>query len=197
MRGARGLAGGGAGVIAVYHIVVAVIGVPLIRTPLGIVRQLVLRVLDVAVLGAELLAELRSTGGADLDALAAGDALFLIDVRDVSAAGHVGSIEELGGTQGVADAGRAVADGENLILAVDIGYLVNIALILGTLENLHGLVIGDEPAVFLGLVAVKGSVADRDAPQILDVTRAFAAHALRAAAGADADSKLIILLQPV
>ena len=197
MRGARGLAGGGAGVVAVYHVVVAVIGVPLIRTPLGVVGQLVLGVLDVAVLGAELLAELRSTGRADLDALAAGDALFLIDVRDICAAGHVGRIEKLGGAQRVADAGRAVANGEYLIFAVDIGYLVDIALILGALKYCHSLIIGDELAVLLGLVTVNGGVADSDAPQILNIARAFAAHTLGAAAGADADCELVILLQPV
>ena len=118
-------------------------------------------------------------------------------MRDICAAGHVGRIEKLGGAQRVADAGRAVANGEYLIFAVDIGYLVDIALILGALEDLHGLIIGDEPAVLLGLNAVKCNVADGDAPQILNVARAFAAHALGAAAGADADCEFVILLQPV
>ena len=105
----------------------------------------------------------------------------------------LGVLKKLGGAQRVADAGRAVANGEYLIFAVDIiGYLVDIALILGALEDLHGLIIGDEPAVLLGLNAVKCNVADGDAPQILNVARAFARTPAGAAAGADADCEFVI-----
>ncbi len=137
--------------------------------PVVIVGQRLLGIYDGTVLCAQLLAELCGARGADLDALAAGHALFLIDVRDVGAAGHVGSIEKLGGAQSVADAGCAVADGEYLILAVDIGYLVDIALILGALEYLHDLIIGCGLAVLMRLVTVSCGVTYSDAPIILNI----------------------------
>ena len=162
-----------------------------------VVGQLVLRILDGAVLGAELLAELGRACGTYLDALAAGNAVFLVDMRDVRAAGHVRRVEELGGAQGVADAGRAVADGEYLVLAVDIGYLMDIALILGALEYLHDLLIGRLVTVLAGLDGVLCAVADGDAPEVGEVAAAFTAHGLRAAAGANADCVCIVFLQPV
>ena len=162
-----------------------------------VVGQLVLRILDGAVLGAELLAELGRACGTYLDALAACDAVFLVDMGNVGAAGHIGSVEKLRGAQSVAYAGCAVADGEYLVLAVDIGYLMDIALVLGALEYLHDLLIGRLVTVLAGLDGVLCAVADGDAPEVGEVAAAFTAHGLRAAAGANADCVCIVFLQPV
>ena len=156
-----------------------------------------MRILDGAFLGAELLAEADGAGRAGLNTLAAGDALLGVGLCGVCGSGKVGGIEKLGGTQSVADADCAVADTEDLVLAVDVGYLVNIALVLGLLEDLHCLFIGDVAAV-VGLAAVVGKVADADAPFALDIARAFAADALLLTAGADGNADVsFVLLQPV
>ena len=197
MRGAGGLAGRRAAVIAVYHVVVAVVLIPLFGTPFGVVGQLVLGIFYGAVLCAQLLAELCSASGADLDAFAAGNALFLVDMRYVCAARHVGGVEQLGCAQGVADAGRAVADSEDLVLAVNICDLVDVAFILCALEYLHYFVIGDGLAVLAGLVAVSCAVADSNAPEIFNIAGTLAALGLRTAAGAYADREVIVFFQPV
>ena len=89
MRRAGRLAGRGAGVVAVDLRVFAVVDVPFIRAPGLIVRQLHLRIFDLAVFGAELLAQLGGADRADLHALAAGDAFGLVNVRAVGGGGHV------------------------------------------------------------------------------------------------------------
>ena len=74
---------------------------------------------------------------------------------------------------------------------------MNIALVLGLLEDLHCLFIGDVAAV-VGLAAVVGKVTDADAPFALDIARAFAADALLLTAGADGNADVaFVLLQPV
>ena len=197
MCGAGGLARGGTGVVAVYLVIVAVVGIPLFGTPVGGVGKLLLGILHGAVLGAELLTELRRAGGADLYTLAARHALFLVNMGDISAAGEVGGVIELGGTQGIADAGGTVADGEYLVLTVDVGDLVDIALFLGAAEDVHHLLVCSGIAVLAGLVAVSCTVANGNAPVVGDLAGALAAHALGAAAGADADRIVVVFLQPV
>ena len=198
VSGAGDLAGRGAGRPGLDGaVLVSVILVPVILAPLGVIGQLVARVLDGAFLGAELLAEAYRTGGTCLNALAAGDALFGIGLGGVGGSGEVRGVEELGGAQSVANADSAVADTEDLVLAVDVGYLVDIALVLGLLKDLHGLFIGDVAAV-VGLAAVVGKVADADAPFALDVAGAFAADALLLTAGTDRYADVtLVLLQPV
>ena len=74
---------------------------------------------------------------------------------------------------------------------------MDIALVLGLLEYLHGLFIGDVAAV-VGLAAVVGKVADANAPFALDVAGALAADTLLLAAGADGHADVaLILLEPV
>ena len=192
------LAGCGAGLVAVFLIVLLVVLIPHVRAPVIVVRQGLLGILDRAGLGAKLLAELYCAGGAYLNALAAGDALFGIDMGTVSGCGHIGGIEQLRGAQSVADAGCAVADGEDLVLAVDVGYLVDIALFLGALEHFHDLLIGSIVDAFLaGLIAVLCGVADSDTPMLGQVAGATVITALAVTAGANADLIVIVLLQPV
>ena len=178
-------------------VLVAVILVPVILAPLGIVRQLVVRILDGAFLGAELLAEADSAGRAGLDALAAGHALLGVALGHVSGGGQVRRVEQLTGAQRVADADGTIADAEDLVLTVDVRDLVDIAAVLGLLENLHGLLIGDVAAV-VRLTAVVGEVTDADAPLAFHVAGALAADALLLAAGAHGHADVtLVLLQPV
>ena len=198
MRRAGGLAGRRAGRPGLdAAVLVAVILVPVILAPLGVVRQLVVRILDGAFLRAELLTQADSAGRAGLDALAAGNALLGVTLSHISGGGQIRRIEQLRGAQRIADADSTIADAEDLVLAVDVRDLVDIAAILGLLEDLHGLFIGDVAAV-VRLTAVVGEVTNADAPLAFHIAGALAADALLLAAGAHghADAALV-LLQPV
>ena len=165
--------------------------------PVIVVRQRLLRIRNRAGLGAQLLTKLGGAGRADLGALAAGDALVGIDVGAVSRGGHIGRVEQLARSQREAGAERAVADGEDLVLAVDVRDLVDIAVILGALEDLHRLFIGNVAAL-AGLAAVVGKLADGNAHLILQLAAALPLKAHDVAAGAVANADVpLILLQPV
>ena len=193
----RGLAGGGTALMAVFLVGVLVVDVPHMLAPVVIVGQRLLGILDGAVLGAQLLAELGGACRTYLYALAAGDALFLVDMCAVCGGGHIGSIKKLRGAQGKAGAQSAVADGEDLILAVDIGYLVDIAVFLGALEDAHRLFIGDVAAL-AGLGAVSCEGTDCYAALLLQLAAALAHEAHRVSAGAVADAELtLVLLEPM
>ena len=194
--GAGGLAGRRARVVAVYLRVLAVVHVPVIRRPLCRVGQLGEGILYLALPGAELLSELRRADGADLDALSAGDAFFLLNVGSVGAAGHIRGIVKLARSQGVADAGGAVAYRDDLLLAVDIRDLVNEAVALGALEYLHNLVVA-YVAAHIAVDAVFRHIADADAEFAVYLAGALAAHCLLLAAGALADGVFIVFLEPV
>ena len=198
VRRAGGLAGRRAGRPRLDAAVfIAVILVPVILAPLGVVRQLVVRILDGAFLGAELLAEADSAGRAGLDALAAGHALLGVALGHVGGGGQVRRVKQLAGAQRVADTDGAVADTEDLVLTVDVRDLVDIAAILGLLEDLHRLFIGDVVAV-VRLAAVIGKVADADAPLAFHVAGALTADALLLAAGAHGHTDVaLVLLQPM
>jgi len=198
VRGAGHLAGGGAGGPGLdAAVVVSVIFVPVALAPFGVVWQLVMGILDGSLFRAELLTQTHGAGGAGLNALAAGHALGRVALGDVGGAGEVGSIEKLAGAQSVAHAHGAVADAEDLVFAVDVGYLMDIAAILGLLENLHGLLICNVVAV-VGLAAVIRKVAHADAPLGLHIAGALAADALLLAAGANGHADMaLVLLQPV
>ena len=178
-------------------VLIAVILVPVILAPLGVVRQLMVRILDGAFLGAQLLTEADSAGRAGLDALAAGNALLRVALGNISGSRQVRRIEQLRGAQRIADADSTVADAEDLVLAVDIRDLVDIAAVLGLLEDLHGLFISDVAAV-VRLAAVVSEVADADAPLAFHVAGALTADALLLAAGAHGHADVtLVLLQPV
>ena len=198
MRRAGGFAGCRAGRPGLdAAVLVAVILIPVILAPLGVVRQLVARILDGAFLGAELLTEADSAGRAGLDALAAGHALLGVALGHVSRGGQVRRVEQLRGAQRIADADGTVADAEDLVFAVDIRDLVDIAAILCLLEDLHRLFIGDVMAM-VRLAAVVGKITDADAPLAFHVAGALSADALLLAAGAHAHADMpLILLQPM
>ena len=197
VRRAGCLTGSGAALVAVFLVVVFIVHIPHVLTPVVIIGQRLLGIHNGTVLGAELLAELCGACRTYLNALAAGNALFLIDVRAVCGGGHVGGIEKLGGAQGKAGAERTVADGEDLVLAVDVGYLVDIAVFLGALEDSQRLFVGDIAAL-AGLDAVSCEGADGDAQLILHLAAALAHKAHCVAAGAVADAELtLVLLEPV
>ena len=197
VRRAGGLAGGGAGLVALLLVVVLIVRAPHMLAPVVVVRQRLLRIDHGAGLGAQLLAELGGAGRADLGALAAGDALVGIDVGAVSGGGHIGRVEQLARSQREAGAERAVADGEDLVLAVDVRDLVDIAVVLGALEDLHRLIIGDLAAL-AGLETVVTKLTDGDAHLILQLTAALPLNAHGIAAGAIADAEVILILfQPV
>ena len=197
VRRAGGLARGGAGLVALLLVVVLIVRAPHVLAPVVVVRQRLLRIRHRAGLGAQLLAELGSAGRADLGALAAGDALFGVDMGAVSGGGHVRRVEQLARSQREAGAERAVADGKDLVLAVDVRDLVDIAVVLGALEDLHRLIIGDLAAL-AGLETVVTKLTDGDAHLILQLAAALALNAHGIAAGAVADAELILILfQPV
>ena len=176
---------------------VLVVPVPLVLAPDGIVRQLALGILDLAVAGAQLLAKAHRACGAYLDALAAGHAVFGVHLRGIRGPGHIRRVEKLGRAQGVADADGAVAQAEDLVFTVDVRDLVDVAALLRLLQDLHGLFVGDVMA-HPGLAAVVGKVADADAPVRFDIAGTLSADALLLAAGADAHADMpLILLEPV
>ena len=198
MGRAGGLAGRGAGLPAVDLVVVPVIGIPAVLAPGQIVREVVELVFHLCAVGlAELLTELCGTGGADLHALAAGHALVLVHVGAVGRAGHVRRVEKLRRAQTVAGAGRAVADADDAVRAVQICDLVDVALALGPLDDLHRLFARDVVGVLARGDQELGDVAHADAHLALDIAHALAADALGLAAGADHGAEGVVLLQPV
>ena len=183
--------------MAVLAVVENVVGIPLVLAPLQAFGQFLLRILHFAVLGAEFLAELDGAGRADFHALAAGNAVLFVDMGPVGGGGEVRGVEVLAGTQREADADIAVADAEYLVLTIDVGDLVNVTVLFGTLQDLQRLFLGDGTA-FAGLDQVVGEIADADAAVVLDLAGTDAVKPAGVAAGAVADGDLsVILVQPV
>ena len=197
VRGAGRLAGGRAGVITVDAVLVAVVDGPLVGAPLHGVGQLLLRVGDGAVLRAELLAQLDRARGAVLHTAPAGHAVLRLDTCYVGRAAHVRRVEQLACAQRIADVDVAVADGKNLVLAVDVRDLVHKAVVLGLLQNLHDLIVGHVMAL-VGLDEVVGHVAHADAP-VVGVVAAALAHggAGHTAAARTGGILAVVLFQPV
>ena len=159
VRGAGGLAGGRARVVAVRARVVAVVRVPFLLRPRRLVGQLLLGIAYLALGGAQLLAELDRAGRAHLNALAAGDAVSLVHMRHVCRAGEVRRVEKLAGAQRKAASHAAVAYAEDMLRPVKVRDLVHAAHLLGLVDYLHGLVIGDVAAA-ARLHAVARHIAD-------------------------------------
>ena len=197
VRRAGGLAGRRAGVVAVDPVLVSVVLGPLVRAPLGRIRQFLLGIGLRTVLGAQLLAQLHRAGGAVFHAAAAGDAVLRVHLGHVGAPGHVGRIEQLRRAERVADLDVAVADGEDLPFAVDVRHLVHEAVVLRLLEDGDRLVVGDEVAA-AGLGQVFGHVAHADAPVAVVVGAALVQLLPAVSAGADAHGEVpLIPLEPV
>ena len=200
MRGAGRLAGSGAGLVRLDTVIVAVVGRPLGVVPLGGIGQLLARILgrlSAGLFAAELLAELGGTGRAHLNAATAGHALVLLDLGDIGRARQVGRVEQLRGAQGIAHVDVAVADGEDLVLAIDIGDLVHKAVVLGLAQDVVNFVAGHVMAT-IGLDHVVGHIAHGDAPIGRVVGAALAHHATARAAAAGAGSILtLVFVEPV
>ena len=116
---------------------------------------------------------------------------------DVGGAREVGRVEQLRGTKRIADVHVAVADGEDLVLAVDVGDLVDEAVVLRALEDVEGLLARDVVAA-VRLDDVVRHVANGDAP-VVEVIAAALAHALatHAAAAGAGGVFAIVLVEPV
>ena len=151
-----------------------------------------------AVLGAELLTQLHGACGADLYALATCHAVALLHAGNIGAAGEVGGVEQLRGTQCVADVNVAVADGEDLILAVDVGDLMDEAVLLTLTEDVQRLFAGDVAAALARLYHVICHVAHGHAPALGVVGAALIEGEAGLTAGAGGGGVLaVILIQPV
>ena len=112
---------------------------------------------DMRIGGAQLLAELYGVGLAVFNALAAGDALVLINLGDEVRAYAVGRAEQLCDAQRIAGAAAAVTYGVYAVKAERLVDLVNKAVILGALEHLISLLLADQ-AVLAVLGEVDGIV---------------------------------------
>ena len=200
VRGAGRLAGSGAGLMRLDAVVVAVVGRPLGVVPLGGIGQLLARILghlSAGLFAAELLTELGGTSRAHLNAATAGHALVLLDLGDIGRARQVGRVEQLRGAQGVAHVDVAVADGEDLVLAVNVGDLVHKAVVLGLAQDVVNLVAGHVMAT-IGLDHVVGHIAHGDAPIGRVVGAALTHHATARAAAAGASGILtLVFVEPM
>ena len=115
----------------------------------------------------------------------------------IGGGGEVRGVEILAGAERKAYAQIAVAKAEDLVLTVDIRYLVDIAVLLGALADMERFFLGDV-ASLAGLYQIVGIVAETNAAVILDFTGALAGDAPCVAAGAVADGELAVLLvEPV
>ena len=198
MRRTGALAGRGAGGIAVYLCILAIMRVPVVGCPAGLVGQERQRIGHVApILPAELLAELCRADRADLHTLAAGHTLISVDMRTVCRPGHVRGVVQLRGADGVADAGGTVAETDDLVLAVDVRRLVHKAVALCPLTDLKCLLLGDVvPAARIHTPLCE--IPETDAAFLFDRAIALPADPLLPAAGTDPDGELaVILLEPV
>ena len=136
---------------------------------------------------AALLAELERVGLAAFDALAAGDALFLVHAGDVVRADGARRAEELLDAQREARAAAAVADGGRVLKARGLVDLVHETVILGTPEDLVCFFLRDEPVIAL-LGIADGVVVEVHAHVLFKMAAALAHEAAGPAARARADA---------
>ena len=185
MRRALGLAGGG----AAGHDVGAV------RAVLGVVARAVERHAGVGIVGigdvrvgrAALLTELERIGLAVFNALAAGDALFLVHAGDVVRADGARRAEQLRDAQREARAAAAVADGVRVLEAGGLVDLVHETVVLGALEDLIRLFLAHEAVIAL-LGEAAGVVVEVHAHILFEVAAALAHETAGTAAGARTDA---------
>ena len=126
-----------------------------------------------AVLAAELLTHLYGARRAGLNALAAGHALVLLDLCGEGAARKIGGVEQHGGTQSVTNLDIAVADIKDFILAVDVCYLMDIAVLFCELKYFESALLGYVVGAS-GLNGIVRHVAELDAP-VVDIVGAAVA----------------------
>ena len=191
-----GFTGSGTGIVAVDPVFVPVINVPFLRTPLDFIRQFVLGIDDGTILGAKLLTQLHRTGRAVFHAAAAGYTVFRFHLGNISAAAHVGGVEQLGGSQSVAHVDITVADCENLLLTVNVGDLVDEAVFLCLAEDFQGFFVADVAAP-VGFHHIVRHIANGNAPIFKAVAAAFLQLFPGHPAGAGRGGKFVVFFQPV
>ena len=112
----------------------------------------------------------------------------------IGGTGHVRCVEQLGGTQCVANIYITVTDGKDLVFSVDICDLMYKSVVLGTLEDIQCFLHRDVLSALIGLHNVVGHIADRDTPAHLVVTAAFVIGLSGTAAGAGALCHMTVIL---
>ena len=193
MRGTCGLAGGRAFRRNIFA-VGAVVGVPVLRRPLDVIGKLMGLVLN-GRQSAELLAHLDGIVGAAVGALAAGDALFVVDLGHVVALGGSGGVVILGHTEGQAALRHAVADRKGLPLMQG-RDLMDTAAVLGFLQKLLGLGNGHGTAL-AGVVEHIAHMAHEDAEALVQIAASFVHHAADPAALARRHAQVAFVLLDV
>ncbi len=132
-----------------------------------------LRIFYFAVFRAEFLSEFNRSGGAVFYALTARYALVFFYLSRIRASRHIGGVKQLRSTESVTDIDVTVTDSENLVLAVDVGNLMNKTVLFGVTQNLHGFVVG-YIVTFAGFAAVVRHIAYSYTPVVAAVAAAFA-----------------------
>ena len=197
VRGASCLAGGCACRIAVYTVTVAIVLIPFMRSPLGGVGKFLLGIYLLAVLGAKFLAKFDCSGRTILHAPSAGYAVLGVHLGNVCTAAHVGRIEQLGRTQCIAYLYVAIANGENLALAVNIGNLVYEAVVFRLAQYGHCLLVCNVVTAS-GLTQIVCHVAHAYAPVTIVVRAAFVQFLAAVAARTDTDADMaLVFFEPV
>ncbi len=145
----------------------------------------------------EFLTKTNSANRAVLYAATAGNAVVRVNMGTVCRSRHCRSVEQLRGTDTVADLRVTVADSEDLVLAVDIGNLVYIAVLLGLIQDSVNFFFRNIVARFLGLYAVICEVANTDTPMVRVVGAALAALMTLKSAGTWTYGELVVLVNPI
>ena len=195
MRGAGGLARGGAGGHDIL-VVLAVVRVPAALRAQGLGELDVVRLLCQVLGRAELLAELERIAGAGLHALATGDALGLVHLSDVVGADRVARAIHQAHAQAEAGTGAAVADGRALARLFNVDHVVHEAVFFGALDDLERLLARDLLGA-AGADVVLGALAHLDAHVLIEVAAAVADARARCAAGARRHGEAVVLIQIV
>ena len=183
--------------IAVDAVLVAIVLIPLLRSPLLGIGQLLFRIGLFTMFGAEFLSQTYSSRRTIFHATTASHAVRRIHLRHVCTAGHIWGVKELRCTQRIADLNVAVADSEYLSFAVDIGHLMHETVVLGFFQDGHGLVVGDVMAA-VGLHQIFGHVAHADTPVAVVVGATFIQFFASITTAADAHRQVtFIAFEPV
>ena len=117
---------------------------------------------DVIVL-ADFLPQLDGVHRANIDALAAGGTLFLVNACHKVRTHHVGRIHEPCGSECQAAFGMAVANEQGVVWTVHIRYLVDIPHLFGSVQNIVGFFLCD-PSGPVGLDTGFGKLANLNTP---------------------------------
>ena len=186
-----------AGRVAVDAVLVAVVLVPLFRSPLLGIGKLLFGIGLLSMLGAEFLSQTDSSGGTVFHAAAASHAVRRIHLRHVSTAAHVGGIKQLGSTQRVADLDVAVADGEDFAFTVDIGDLMYKTVVFRFFQDGHALIVGNV-VTSTCFRQILRHIANADTPIVVIVGAPFIQPFATNTAGADAHSQVaFVALKPI